>query len=451
MNYYIDILDYVLLPFYLAIIYFLAYRNRNAAYPKNHPWRKYYISALSLKVFGAIFVALVYQYYYGGGDTSEYFRHANVINSSADESIAKWFALITRTARWDDPEYFTYTSQMQWYGDPASYLVASITAFVNIFTFNSYLPTSVVLAYISFSGVWALFRTFANTYPKLIRPIAIAVLYIPSTYVWGSGIFKDTICIFGLGWLTYGTFRILVQRDFSFKNLALAILSLTLLAIVKMYILLGFIPALIMWIFFSYSQKIKKRAARLLVKFIFLGVSMGIFAFFLQQFGSDMGKYSLDKIAETSAVTRGWIGLVSEMEQGAAYDLGEFSPTLGGMLTKLPTAINVTLFRPYPWEAGKLIVMLSSIEAFIFMALTLKILFWVGLKKTWKTISSDPTIQFCLIFSLVFAFAVGISSYNFGALSRYKIPCLPFYALSLILIWYKNKPLNKKIFPFLGI
>ena len=43
-------------------------------------------------------------------------------------------------------------------------------------------------------------------------------------------------------------------------------------------------------------------------------------------------------------------------------------------------------------------------------------------------ISKDPNLVFCLVFSIIFAFAVGISSYNFGALSRYKIPCLPFYA-----------------------
>lgn len=451
MNYYIDILDYVLLPFYLAIIYFLAYRNRNAAYPKNHPWRKYYISALSLKVFGAIFVALVYQYYYGGGDTSEYFRHANVINSSADESIGKWFALITRTARWDDPEYFTYTSQMQWYGDPASYLVASITAFINIFTFNSYLPTSVILAYISFSGAWALFRTFASNYPKLVKPIAIAVLYIPSTYVWGSGVFKDTICVFGLGWLTYGTFRILLLRDFSFKNLVLSILSFVLIAIVKVYILVGFVPALFMWILFSYSHNIKSWALRWLIKSFFLGISIGSFIFFLQQFSNQLGRYSLDKIAETSATTRGWIGYMSEIDKGSSYDLGEFEPTIVGMLTKFPAAVNVTLFRPYLWESGKIIVFLSALESFLFLLLTLKVLFTIGIKNVWSTISTDPNIQFCLIFAIIFAFAVGISSYNFGALSRYKIPCLPFYALALILIYYKNKPLKKMLLRPLGI
>jgi hypothetical protein len=51
-------------------------------------------------------------------------------------------------------------------------------------------------------------------------------------------------------------------------------------------------------------------------------------------------------------------------------------------------------------------------------------------------VSKDPNLSFSLAFSIIFAFAVGISSYNFGALSRYKIPCLPFYAASLIILYY---------------
>jgi hypothetical protein len=36
-------------------------------------------------------------------------------------------------------------------------------------------------------------------------------------------------------------------------------------------------------------------------------------------------------------------------------------------------------------------------------------------------------------FSLFYAFVVGFTSYNFGALDRYKIPCLSTYIISLLL------------------
>jgi hypothetical protein len=165
----------------------------------------------------------------------------------------------------------------------------------------------------------------------------------------------------------------------------------------------------------------------------------------MQRFGESLGKYSLEKIAETSQTTGRYIYYISG-DEGSTYSLGEFEPTIGGMLTKFPLAVNVTFFRPYLWESKKIIVLLSALEAFLFLFLTIKILFTVGLVNIWKTVSQDPNIQFCLIFSVIFAFAVGLSSYNFGTLSRYRIPCMPFYALALILIYYRNKPLSKKLF-----
>lgn len=82
----ITLLDYLLMPFYLTLIYVIAYRVRNTYYPPGHPWHPYFISGLTCKIFGAIGIGLIYQYYYGGGDTFNYFYHAQIINSSFGES-----------------------------------------------------------------------------------------------------------------------------------------------------------------------------------------------------------------------------------------------------------------------------------------------------------------------------------------------------------------------------
>ena len=448
----ISILDFVLLPFFLAIVYGIAYKIRNTKYSYKHPWRKYFIPALTVKIFGAVFIGLIYAYYYKGGDTFNYFNQSQIINSSFDESIVKWVNLLFHVPSRFDNNYYSYTSQMSWYSDPASYAFCSITAFLGVFTYNTYLPTSVLFAFLSFTGVWALFRTFASLYPHFTKSIAVVILFIPSVFVWGSGIFKDTVCIFALGWLTYGTFRFQIQRDFSFRNILLSVLSFFLITKIKLYILLGFVPALLIWVLFSYAQKIRNAASRFLVKVIVSLILGGAFLFFMQRFGDELGKYSLEKVVATSNVTRGWIAYASSREENASsYNLGDFSPTLGGLLSQFPLAVNVTLFRPYLWEAKKIIVVLSALEALIFFFLTLKILFTIGPAKIWRTILNEASVQFCLIFSIIFAFAVGISSYNFGALSRYKIPCLPFYAMALVLIYYKNTPPRKKLLGIVGL
>ena len=168
-----------------------------------------------------------------------------------------------------------------------------------------------------------------------------------------------------------------------------------------------------MWILFTYTHKIKNTFGRLLVKILFIGALAGGSLFFMQSLSSELGRYSLENVVQTSNVTRGWI-YYSSGDEGSAYDLGNFDPTLTGMLSKFPLAVNVTLFRPYLWESKKIIMAFSAIEAFLFLFLTLKILFTIKPATIWRTISHDPTIQFCFVFSFIFAFAVGISSYNFG-------------------------------------
>lgn len=451
---FITAFDYILLPFYLIIIYSIAFRHCNKKYPKTHsythPWRKYFLTGFTLKIVGSIFIGMVYEYYYSGGDTSAFFYHGGVINQSITDSPIKWFNLMFHIPDGYDVDYYEYTNQMLWYNSESAYLVSTITAFFSLFTLNTYLPTSIIFAALSFTGVWAMFRTFAEQYPKLIKPLAICILFIPSTFVWGSGIFKDTICISALGWLTFASFRMLIRKQFRISYLLVIIVCFYLLAIIKVYIILVFIPALALWILNTYSHKIPNAVIRMGLKIaVFATIILG-FISISSTFSEQLGNYSLENLAETSNTTRTYIYWASTQtavgDEGSAYDLGEFDPSIGGMLTKLPLAVNVTLFRPYLWESKKPMMFLNAIEAFLFLFFTIKLIFTVGFVRIWASISKNPNIQFFMIFTLIFAFAVGISSYNFGALSRYRIPCLPFYAMALVLIYYENKPNTKKPF-----
>lgn len=442
--------DFALLPFYLFLVYFFAFRICNRYYPRKHPWRRFFLTAFSLKIFGAVFIGLVYEYYYKGGDTSAFFYHAKVINQSLNESVLKWFNLIFRIPEANDFDYYEYINQMMWYRSTSAYMVSSITAVLGVFTFNTFLPTSVLFAALSFSGNWAMFRAFAEQYPQLSRPIAICILFIPSTFVWGSGIFKDTICLAALGWLTFALFRMLIRGQFHTRYFLIVAFCFYVLVIIKIYIILVFVPALALWILNTYSQKIRNSFVRSFLRvFVYAGI-VGAFLYLTSVFAEELGRYSLENIAQTSNVTRGYIYWASTQstpgDEGSSYSLGDFNPTFAGMLTKFPLAVNVTLFRPYIWEARKPMVFLNSIEAFFFLFFTLKILVTIGASNAWKAIRKDANIQFFLVFTLIFAFAVGISSYNFGALSRYRIPCLPFYAMTLVLIYYKYKSPRNNFF-----
>jgi len=456
MKYYITLLDYLLLPIYLGLIYAVASYIRNRFYPEGHPWRQYFMPALTIKIIGSVFISFIYQYYYGGGDTAEYFKQARTINSAFTDSPGKWFNLMLHIPKWYDGDYFIYINsnlnpdRIYWYDAAPEYMIVRIIALVSFVTFNYYLPTSVLIGALSFTGVWALFRILSTFYPHLTRYIAIAILFIPSLALWCSGIFKDTVCLAGIGWLSFAALRMLVYRDFSLSNIALGVLSLYLISVIKIYILIAFLPALALWVMFIYLQNVRSGFFRFMLMIpVVAGVIFG-FSVATSKMSATLGKYSLENMATTAQVTRDWINQTST-DESIGYDLGAFEPNLLGMMKKLPLAVNVTLFRPYIWETKKLIQLITALEAAAFFLLTLKVLISVGLRRVWAAILSDPTIQFCLIFTLIFAFAVGISSYNFGTLSRYRTPCLPFYALSIILIYYKyNDPREKNLLSLKG-
>ena len=128
------------------------------------------------------------------------------------------------------------------------------------------------------------------------------------------------------------------------------------------------------------------------------------------------------------------------MGDGSGYTLGELDGTWQSMVKLAPQAINISLFRPYLWEVTNPLMLLSALEGLVLFLLTLQVIWRVR----WKTISylQKPDILFCLVFAFVFAFAVGVSTFNFGTLSRYKIPMMPYFLLALGIIgayWKRDR------------
>jgi hypothetical protein len=440
--------DLVLTPIFLFLLVLLAKAQAARRYPKGHPLRTYFLKGLYVKFAGALFIALIYEFYYSGGDTYNYFHDAQIINSALQDSLIKWLLLITNQSAEVYPEIYPYVSQLVFYQSPSTAAVSIIAAVCGLLNGTTYMPIALLFAYLSYTGIWAMYRTITNIYPQLYKELAIAFLFIPSVVVWGSAVFKDTICMFGLGWLTYTTFRIFVNKDFSIRNILLFALSFYLIYLVKIYILLSFLPALSIWLLITYSSKIRSAGIRFISILFFIAVWVVSFFYFSRIFANELERYSLEKIAKTALSTRGWIAYASG-EDGSAYDLGTFEPGIGGMLQKFPQAVVVTLFRPFLWESRKVIVLLSALEALLMLYVTVYSFVSTGVKRSLLLIGKDPNLLFFLIFSLIFAFAVGISTYNFGALSRYKIPCLPFYAAFLIIILkHKKLRMPDRIIPF---
>ena len=196
---------------------------------------------------------------------------------------------------------------------------------------------------------------------------------------------------------------------------------------------MALLPSLVFFQVNRLSAKIKSPFIRTTVfPMVLLMVAIGSFGI-LSVLNTTFTAYNLDNMEDKLEGFQRWHTIRSEQAEGSGYTLGGGGNSPLELLAKFPLAVNVTLFRPYLWEARKPIVMLAAVESLFVLFVTVQTFRKIGIGGAFKIFFSDPFVSFCFAFTIVFAFAVGVASYNFGALVRFKIPCMPFYMMALYL------------------
>lgn len=432
---FIELKDFFLLPLYLIIIYIIAYNSRQKQYDFRNPLHKYYIPALTVKIIGSVGIGLVYQYYYGiAGDTGNYFINAKMVAAVSNHSLSDFLELVFKpiASTLDVRRQIPWTDYGFGYSESNNFPIR-ILAVLELITFKSYLPTAVLFAFLTFQGIWKAYTAFVNIFPALYKQFAIAFLFMPSVFFWGSGILKDALIMGALGWLFYSSYTFFILRIKVLTSAIILFCSIAVIVIVKAYVALAFLPSLLFWIFFQYRSRIQSYYLRTvaLPAIIFL-VAIGAL-FIINTIGADDKQYSADNLVEQAALFN-----ANNMEAGSTLDLG-VTEGMGPLqvLKIAPLAIITTLFRPFIFEVKNPLMLLSALEGMYIMYLVGLILYNAGMTAALKVIGNNPLVSFCLIFSLVFAFAIGFSTSNFGTLVRYKIPCIPFFIAALFIIRYQ--------------
>jgi hypothetical protein len=433
----LELRDLIVTPIVIIAVYVVAYLIRPRV--TDAVTRRYFFPALTVRIVGALAVGFIYQFYYEGGDTYNFHVHGSrVIWEAFTEDFISGIKLLF-SGTGDEPGLYKYTSRIWYYKDPQSFFVVKIAAVLDLITFSSYSGTAVLFSIVSFTGAWLMFRTFCKMAPEIHFWSALACLFIPTVFFWGSGIFKDTLTLAALGISFYFFYRLFVERRFSARSVIALVLSVWIIYSIKKYILLCFLPVAMFWLFSRGMARIRSVVIKLLfAPFALLSV-LFLAYYTILKVGEDDPRYNLEKLAVTAQITAydiryGWGARTGE---GSGYTLGELDGTWQNMVRLAPAAINVSLFRPYAWEIRNPLMVLSALESLLFLVATLFVIFKIGIRGARYLLK--PEIIFCMGFAVMFAFAVGVSTYNFGTLSRYKIPLLPFYSMGLVLLHYFSK------------
>lgn len=435
---YFTVIDYIFGPIILILIVILArvkkYRKLGA-----HPEYAYFTKGIYAKLLGGISFLMIYAIYYGEGDTTNYYYDATcMVRLMLKDFPAFWKIMreglnITNYFFFDD-----YTGwPIYWRGDIGTFWVVRVATFVVVISAGSIVVSTLIFAAISFGGAWQLYRLFISEFPTLKKEMAIAIFFIPSVFFWGSGIMKDTITLACVGYYSFSVHSALIKREKVFWNLVVLIIASFFIIKIKPYIFFALVPGTVIWVISHYSSTIQNKLIRVLVGPIMLVLAIGGGYLILASMSELLGNYSVDDVLERAVITN--TDLKADYYAGNSFDIGDFDPTISSMLSKAPAAINVALFRPYLWEAKNIVMFISGTEGLFILTFTLLILWRIRIIGLFLNLSKSHLLVFSLIFSIFFAFSVGISTSNFGSLVRYRIPALPFFVASLFILDYYEK------------
>jgi hypothetical protein len=319
-----------------------------------------------------------------------------------------------------------------YYRDQTTFIVVRLTCLLVLFSLKSFIVTTLLLAWISYMGVWRLYLVFSSEFPKLNKEMAFAVLFIPSVFFWGSGLLKDTITFSALGFFTYSYYKLLIKRENIIGNFFPLVVSALIILSIKPYIFFALLPGSLIWLVGSLVDKFKGNFIKFFVTPSLLSVAILSAYFALYSLSDQLGVYALDQVLERAVITQQ--DLKKDYYAGNSFDIGDFEPTIPSMLSKSPQAIAATLFRPYIYEVNNVVMLLSGLENTFMLLLTIYLFLKVSFIRVLKVMFNHNLLIFSLTFSLFFAFAVGLTTSNFGSLVRYKIPVMPFFVASLFII-----------------
>lgn len=428
----ISFLDYILLPFYILLFYFFTRRLANKL---NDPeLKKIMLNAFWLRMLGTIAYCMVVQYYYGYGDSITYYAGAQFFLARISEDFGSLSYLF---APFEEMEslYLMYSNNAGFTGyfsAPASNMVMRIATLFSYISFNSFVIISLFFGMFSFLGQWKLFKVFdAVNKQRSRKVVALAVLYTPSIWFWGSGLLKDSICLGSLGLIIHILYKFFARKKFSFTNLVFLVVLVFIVNVIKSYIVTIAAVGLAVMFFALFLKSIKIKILRMALTF-FAFVAFAVL-FYAGDFTGQINDIAAESLEQIEYFQKNYqASSDSDESSKSGFGIGEVSASPAALLLKSPLVIFTCLFRPFVLESRKVFILFTSLETTSFLILTLYLMFKIGFINFFRKIFASPSMVFCFTLSILFALVIGFTTFNFGTMIRYKIIFLPFFYFMLV-------------------
>lgn len=385
-------------------------------------------------------MSLIYTYYYTDRNTADIFKYFDDSKIMFDALLKKpgdYISMLTGIG--NDSQYFSdhyYKLMNNWYRVyesniyNESHTIIRFNALIRIFSFGYYNVHTVFICFLSLSGLVALYKNALKFIKNKNKELIFGIFLLPSVIFWGSGVMKEGLLFFGLGFLIYHFFAII--EKFTIVSLIWIILTTTLIYFTKFYVLAIAIPVLVahFWISKSNEKFILMKYLIVFVIYIFLGTELHLI----------FPKLNTLEILVTKQ--HDFIGLAKFMNSGSLINIPLLTPDIWSFIKYAPQAFFITMFRPFVTEADSMMVLMAALENLLISLVLIIALVFANYRQIHKS------IFYACMFAVIFMFVLtGLITPVMGAMVRYKVPALPFLMILLIMMIDKEKMIKK--IPFL--
>ncbi len=370
--------------------------------------------------------------YFGRGDVQMYYHYGELLGEYIVDDPGRWGPEVVRLI-------FQYPVELpvNIYGHIGSSTtsITGMTCLVMLVSGGSEYGTAIAFSLLAFSGQFGIYVAFRRHFPlHYRRRLLVAILLVPSAVFWTSGVVKEAVAIAGMGWIIWGLHCWIVRKK-RLPSLFWVGTGGVLVAISKSYVLFPLTVAAGVWWFWRHSMSTSGSVAIASKPFYLLG-GCAVAVFGMIGLGELFPQYSFGQLAEETANLQ-YQG--QRVGGGSNYVMGDPTQTsLLGQLGFAPVAIVTSLFRPFIFEAHNVVAVINGLETTAIAVLWVRILWLRGVRGTWRVLRSSPVLMFCVVFILLFSLGVGLGTTNLGTLSRYRVPMMPLYALTLLMLLPKQ-------------
>ena len=294
---------------------------------------------------------------------------------------------------------------------PGTGTLRYVTGIVYLFTGSNQFAGFLVFSFLSFLGLFFLYRAFEQGVPNGDRHRYAKLLFFwPSLLFWPSSTGKEAWMVLCIGLGAWGAARVLTQQRGGFIMFGLGLLGT---GLVRPHVsLLAFIA-----LFAAYLLRPSSKLSGLGPVTKGVGIAVLIFA------GGLVSTQAEDFFGVESLSTESVNETLDDTTNKTAKGGSSFNAPDATNPAQIPLATVTVLFRPFPIEAHNGQAIISALEGMILLVLFARS--WRRFLQFPMNMRKRPYLAFAAAYTVMFIFAFS-SIANFGILARQRVQMLPF-------------------------